>query len=62
MIETTDVLLLDKLRMTPFAGAILDSVTYAADTPPAAIVEGVSANEASGGGGGSVPPGFSVTT
>jgi hypothetical protein len=62
MTEATDGLALDTLTLTPLAGAIRDSVTSIRDTPPGAIVDGLSVNEASGGVGGAVPPGFSVTT
>ena len=37
------------------------STTSMKDTPPGAMVEGVSVKEEIGGGGGAVPPGFKVT-
>lgn len=59
--DATDGLLLDKVTVTPLAGAILESVTSTKDSPPAVIVEGLSVKEASGGGDGSVPPGFNMS-
>lgn len=61
MIEATDGSLLVAEICTPEAGAIFCRTTSMKDTPPAATVEGVSVNDASGGGGGAVPPGFKVS-
>ncbi len=61
MTEATAGLLLDTLMFTPCAGAIFDSTTSMKEDCPGAIVDGVSVKEASGGGGGAVPPGASVS-
>jgi len=44
----------------PLAGAMRESVTSMVETPPGAIVDGLSVNDAIGGAGGSVPPGVTV--
>jgi hypothetical protein len=61
MMDATAVLLLARVILTPLAGAILVSVASTRDSPPALMVEGLTVNDASGGGGGSEPPGLSVT-
>jgi hypothetical protein len=59
--DATAGLLLVALIWTPAVPAIFCSTTSMNETPPGAIVDGVSVNEVSGGGGGAVPPGFSVS-
>src|ERR1051325_2530602 len=61
MMLATIGLLLVSLTCTPLAGAIRESVAVTRDWPPAPMVDGLTVKEASGGGGGNVPPGFSVT-
>jgi hypothetical protein len=60
--EATEGLLLDTLIGMPLAGAMRARTTSMTDIPPGAIVEGLRVKEASGGAGGSVPPGWSVST
>src|ERR1044072_9266995 len=58
--EATAVLLLETAMGMPLAGAMRESVTSMMETPPGAIVDGLSVNDAIGGAGGSVPPGVTV--
>ncbi len=60
MTEATDGLLLVTVMGTPAAGAIFDSTTSINEGCAGPIVDGVSVKDASGGGGGAVPPGLSV--
>jgi len=61
MMDAAVGLSLVRVTCTPLAGAIRESVAVTNDSPPGPIVEGLTVNEASGGVGGAVPPGFSVT-
>src|SRR5207248_3965756 len=67
MTDATDGLLLVTVMGRPWAagracaGAMCASVTSMKDTPPGAMLEGVSVKEAMAGGGGAVPPGSKVT-
>ena len=61
MTEATEGSLLDTLMVTPAAGAIFASTTSMTEICPGPIVDGVSVKEASGGSGGAVPPGVSVS-
>src|ERR1044071_1364356 len=58
--EATAVLLLETATGMPLAGAMRESVTSMMETPPGAIVDGLSVNVAIDGAGGSVPPGGTV--
>jgi hypothetical protein len=62
MTDATDGLLLETLIGMPRAGAIFASSTSMMETPPGAIVVGVSVTSRSSGAGGSVPPGLIVNT
>ena len=61
MMDATVGLSLVSVTCTPLAGAMRESVAVTNDSPPGPMVAGLIVNEASGGVGGAVPPGFSVT-
>ena len=61
MTDAIDGLLLDTLMGIPRAGAIFASSTSMMETPPGAMVEGLSVTWRISGAGGSVPPGLSVS-